>query len=146
MNKSYCTQNDNDCSTCSLVSYGRDCENNPILTPEQEERRAARIAAAAAVNDAPDMASEQTALKNAFVVDIRPSLPAGAVDLYHQWDTAREPDHSGDYGAVCKGIGAGYDRGARRFVIDRTKVTVAIEALKEAGFLPCVSPSLLVGD
>ena len=28
--KSYCTQNDGDCSTCSLVNYGRDCQNNPI--------------------------------------------------------------------------------------------------------------------
>lgn len=28
--KFYCTQNNCDCSTCSLVSYGRDCMNNPI--------------------------------------------------------------------------------------------------------------------
>lgn len=28
--KSYCTQNDGDCSTCSLASYNRDCRNNPI--------------------------------------------------------------------------------------------------------------------
>jgi hypothetical protein len=26
----YCTQNNGDCETCSLVSYGRDCMNNPI--------------------------------------------------------------------------------------------------------------------
>lgn len=26
----YCTQNNGDCSTCSLVNYGRDCMNNPI--------------------------------------------------------------------------------------------------------------------
>lgn len=26
----YCTQNAGDCSTCSLVNYGRDCMNNPI--------------------------------------------------------------------------------------------------------------------
>jgi|GEM_PF-1775675 hypothetical protein len=26
----YCTQNDGDCKTCSLVNYGRDCMNNPI--------------------------------------------------------------------------------------------------------------------
>jgi len=30
MMPSYCSQNDGDCSTCSLVSYGRDCQNNPI--------------------------------------------------------------------------------------------------------------------
>lgn len=28
--KDYCTQNNGDCSTCSLVSYGRDCRNNPV--------------------------------------------------------------------------------------------------------------------
>jgi hypothetical protein len=28
--KSYCTQNNGDCSTCSLSSYGRDCRNNPL--------------------------------------------------------------------------------------------------------------------
>ena len=28
--KVYCTQNDGDCFTCSLVNYGRDCRNNPI--------------------------------------------------------------------------------------------------------------------
>lgn len=28
--KPWCTQNNGDCWTCSLVSYGRDCENNPV--------------------------------------------------------------------------------------------------------------------
>jgi len=28
--KTYCTQNDGNCSTCSLVNYGRDCRNNPV--------------------------------------------------------------------------------------------------------------------
>ena len=27
--KTYCTQNDGDCDTCSLVNYGRDCQNVP---------------------------------------------------------------------------------------------------------------------
>ena len=35
--KDYCTQNDGDCSTCSLVSYGRDCQNNPIKAEEDGE-------------------------------------------------------------------------------------------------------------
>lgn len=26
----YCTQNNGNCATCSLVNYGRDCHNNPI--------------------------------------------------------------------------------------------------------------------
>jgi hypothetical protein len=28
--KPYCTQNNGDCKTCSLVSYNRDCQNNPL--------------------------------------------------------------------------------------------------------------------
>lgn len=28
--KPYCTQNDGDCPSCSLVNYGRDCQNNPV--------------------------------------------------------------------------------------------------------------------
>lgn len=34
--KPYCTQNDGDCSTCSLVNYGRDCQNNPIWGGKRE--------------------------------------------------------------------------------------------------------------
>jgi hypothetical protein len=30
MIKDYCTQNNGNCETCSLASYGRDCMNNPI--------------------------------------------------------------------------------------------------------------------
>jgi hypothetical protein len=30
MTKDYCTQNAGDCLTCSLVNYGRDCQNNPM--------------------------------------------------------------------------------------------------------------------
>jgi len=28
--KFYCTQNDGECETCSLVNYNRDCYNNPF--------------------------------------------------------------------------------------------------------------------
>ena len=28
--KDYCSQNDGDCETCSLVNYGRDCHNQPV--------------------------------------------------------------------------------------------------------------------
>ena len=36
MAKSYCTQNNGDCSTCSLVNYNRDCYNNPIHGGKRE--------------------------------------------------------------------------------------------------------------
>jgi hypothetical protein len=34
--KSYCTQNNGDCSTCSLTNYNRDCHNNPIWGGKRE--------------------------------------------------------------------------------------------------------------
>jgi len=38
--KNYCIQNSGNCSTCSLVNYGRDCQNNLItdlgLEPDQK--------------------------------------------------------------------------------------------------------------
>ena len=41
--RNYCTQNDWDCETCSLVNYGKDCRNNPI-DPDHGNSREARIA------------------------------------------------------------------------------------------------------
>lgn len=29
--KDYCTQNEGDCSTCSLSSYGKDCQGNKVI-------------------------------------------------------------------------------------------------------------------
>jgi (2Fe-2S) ferredoxin len=34
--KSYCTQNNGDCATCSLVSYGKDCRNKPVVKLKKE--------------------------------------------------------------------------------------------------------------
>jgi len=34
--KEYSTQKDTDCSTCSLVNYGRDCMNQPVEEVEEE--------------------------------------------------------------------------------------------------------------
>lgn len=34
--KEYCTQNNGNCSTCSLKNYGRDCMNEPIFEEENE--------------------------------------------------------------------------------------------------------------
>jgi hypothetical protein len=34
--KPYCTQNNGDCPTCSLVSYNRDCHNNPVQGGKRE--------------------------------------------------------------------------------------------------------------
>ena len=36
MKRLYCTQNDGNCQTCSLVNYGRDCRNNPVYDPKKD--------------------------------------------------------------------------------------------------------------
>jgi hypothetical protein len=42
--KTYCTQNNGDCQTCSLVNCDTDCKNNPIIeTPEQREEEPSAI-------------------------------------------------------------------------------------------------------
>jgi hypothetical protein len=102
-----------------------------------------RIIKRDAALNAVDFDTEQAAIKEAAVVDIRPSLPATAADLYHQWDERKEPETTRDYQAVCKQIGAGFDRGARRYVINRKDAVKAKDALHAAGFLVCIHPSLL---
>jgi hypothetical protein len=37
--KEYCTQNDGDCITCSLVNYGKDCMNNQISSDSQVAKK-----------------------------------------------------------------------------------------------------------
>ena len=34
--RSYCIKNNNDCYTCSLTSYGFDCQNNAVLFVNKE--------------------------------------------------------------------------------------------------------------
>jgi hypothetical protein len=46
MKKSYCTQNNGDCSTCSLVNYGMDCGNNSIPQAKSKGTKEDRVMAA----------------------------------------------------------------------------------------------------
>lgn len=39
MKKGYCTQNNGKCDTCSLVNYGLDCNNSPIIQPQRREEK-----------------------------------------------------------------------------------------------------------
>ncbi len=41
--REYCTQNNGECETCSLSSYGRDCANN-IISPSPSTIRTTRLA------------------------------------------------------------------------------------------------------
>ncbi len=47
MKKDYCTQDDGDCLTCSLVNYGRDCMNNPVAAADDnmEKKKLAELVA-----------------------------------------------------------------------------------------------------
>ena len=36
--KTYCTQNNGDCTTCSLVNYGLDCTNHQLTGDALEDR------------------------------------------------------------------------------------------------------------
>jgi len=103
-----------------------------------------RIEKMNAVNDAIDFEAEQAALAEARYVDLRPSLPAGAVDLFPGWKD--DIASMADYQALCKDQGAGFDRGARRYVIRENMVDAMAKALTAAGFLPCIHPSLLMHD
>jgi hypothetical protein len=101
-----------------------------------------RLAAAKLVHDAPDFEAEQSAIARAAVVDVLPSLPEGAADLHHQWDDRRETETTRDYVAVCKKIGAAFDRGARRYVISAKKAVAARDALSAEGFVVALHRSL----
>jgi hypothetical protein len=101
-----------------------------------------RIEKRDAALNATDFEQEQQAIAKCAVIDIRATVPATAADLYHQWDADAEPETTADYQAVCKQIGAGFDRGARRYVINRKDARKVKDALHEAGFLVCVHPSL----
>jgi hypothetical protein len=46
MAKSYCTQNNGDCATCTLVNYGFDCANNPLPTNPRKGTKESRAMAA----------------------------------------------------------------------------------------------------
>lgn len=101
-----------------------------------------RIEIRNAVLNASNFDAEQAAMKNAAIVDILPSLK-GAADLYPQWDESREHETTRDYVAICKRIGAAFDRGARRYVINATNAQLAYKALTDEGYVVALHPSLL---
>jgi hypothetical protein len=41
----YCTQNNGDCQTCSLVNYGLDCRNNRVKSPAPAGTKRDRVVA-----------------------------------------------------------------------------------------------------
>ena len=53
MEKTYCTQNNGNCSTCSLANYGRDCSNNPIAAAAPSLRKIDKAFALAGIKAMP---------------------------------------------------------------------------------------------
>ena len=49
MKKSYCTRNNGDCYTCTLVNYGLDCANNPL--PSKQPNKGTKESRAMAAYD-----------------------------------------------------------------------------------------------
>jgi hypothetical protein len=102
-----------------------------------------RISVKKTVDEAADYKSEQAALEKACIIDMLPTIPDGAIDLFHQFDDR----HSLlDYQAICKGLNLGFDRGARRYCFNgkKIKARVVYDKLSEAGFIVAARPGLLV--
>jgi hypothetical protein len=137
--RDYCTQNQGDCSTCSLVNYGHDCQNNKV----DSEAKRDRLAKLAVMDAAKDFESEQSAIAACRVVDIRPTMPGTVADLYHQWAEREHPEDTREYQAACKALGAAFDRGARRYYIKRTDARNVYDALRAEGFCATLHPSLV---
>jgi len=65
--KPYCTQNNGECETCSLGSYGRDCQNNPVKRPQLYHVWGRGPAQSALIRDANSSeAAARTALAHGF--------------------------------------------------------------------------------
>jgi hypothetical protein len=69
MIKSYCTQNEGNCTTCSLTSYNHDCQNNPIHGGNRPG--AGRPATGAKPNRTFRLDDEEYAKVKAFIKSIR---------------------------------------------------------------------------
>jgi hypothetical protein len=108
------------------------------------DSKTARLTALALADSAASLDAERAAQAKCLIVDIlQPeptSLPDTVADLYHRWDEKAEPIHTIDYVAVCKSIGAAFDRGARCYVIRREDARRAYDALRAEGFLSSLHP------
>jgi len=90
MCKSYCTQNDGDCGTCSLKNYGRDCQNNRADSGPTDSKTA-RLTALALADSATSLDAEQAAQQGCLIVDIL---------------QPEHPEDTREYQAVCKALSA----------------------------------------
>ena len=107
------------------------------------DSKTARLTALALADSATSLDAEQAAQQGCLIVDILPSLPDTVADLYHRWDEKEHPEDTREYQAVCKALGAAFDRGARRYVIPRTAARRAYDALRAEGFCAAIAVSLL---
>jgi hypothetical protein len=71
MKKPYCTQNNGDCSSCSLSNHGLDCKNNPTWGGHREG--AGRPATGAMPNRTIRMTDEEYVKVKAFLKELRTS-------------------------------------------------------------------------
>ena len=110
------------------------------------DSKTARLTALALADSAAILDAERAAQQGCLIVDILPSLPDTVADLYHRWDEKEHPEDTREYQAVCKALGAAFDRGARCYVIRRENSRRAYDALRAEGFLSALHPSLAKGE
>lgn len=101
-----------------------------------------RIAKRDAVDMAADFEEEQKALEKACVIDMLPTIPKGAIDLFHQF---KDSEALTDYSTICKELNLGFDRGAKRYCFNSAKISArkVYDKLIENGFTVAVRPGLL---
>jgi len=105
-----------------------------------------RRSAAAAVDAAESFDTEQAAIKLSRCVDVRATLPPGALDLYP--DSALDREDLEDVHRIARETGCGWDRGARRWAAGVPKMRATVAALKAAGFVVALDlrASLALGE
>jgi hypothetical protein len=79
MNKNYCTQNHGDCTTCSLVSYGRDCHNNAVACVADGRCQCGRPVIYCDVHDRNHVESYRARLAHSREMDTTPAPSAAEI-------------------------------------------------------------------
>jgi hypothetical protein len=78
-NPAYCSQNNGDCTTCSLVSYNRDCHNNSVARVADGRCQCGRPVIYCDIHGANHAESYAARLEHCRQTDTTPSPTTGVV-------------------------------------------------------------------
>ncbi len=105
--KRYCTQNNGDCDTCSLVNYGRDCHNHPLVADPYPTKKIEKEIKWATITGKIIIMQHVTAREN--ISDHNYMVTCDDIDIYvdgtAQYGYSRVVDHP-TYGKVIQVLGA----------------------------------------